>query len=95
MRFLWGGGGGGGGVWYMIFIQSLSYAINLYKRIQTPDGCKCSGSISADTHDAMTTSSWRQNDVATSFWRHNGVVIALRARFMAATVTYIAIITLR
>ena len=33
------------------------------------------------THDAITTSLWRQNDVATSFWRHNNVVIASCVRW--------------
>ena len=33
------------------------------------------------THDAITTSLWRQNDVATSFWRHNGVINASDTRW--------------
>ena len=34
------------------------------------------------THDAITTSSWRQNDVAPSFWRHNDIVIASCGRWV-------------
>ena len=30
--------------------------------------------LSQRTHDAITTSLWRQNDVAKSFWRRNGVI---------------------
>ena len=34
------------------------------------------------THDAITTLSWRQNDVAPSFWRHNDIVIASCVRWV-------------
>ena len=33
-------------------------------------------------HNAMITSSWRQNDVATLFWRHNDVAIASFVRWV-------------
>ena len=38
----------------------------------------------AGAHDAMITSLWCQNDVATSFWRHNDVVIASCVRWGTA-----------
>ena len=37
--------------------------------------------MSQRAHDAITTSSSRQNDVATSFWRNNDFIIASYARW--------------
>ena len=38
-------------------------------------------------HDAIITSLWRQNDVATLFWRHNDVIFASCARWDCGLVT--------
>ena len=45
--------------------------------------------ISQRSHDAMITSFWRQNDVATSLWPHNDVIFASCVRLDASVNVFV------
>ena len=42
----------------------------------------CKGKSAQETHDAIITSLWCQNNVATSFWHHNDIVCPLSSKLL-------------